>query len=100
MSHYTRGAAFERKVKKYYEELGWFSVRAAGSHGVADIVSVTKLLGKTLVNFVSCRSNGKWTKQELQELRYAARCHGANPLTARPLKNGKIELLAINLSDR
>jgi Holliday junction resolvase len=38
--NYQRGRAFEYKVKKHYESLGWFVVRAAGSKGPADLLAV------------------------------------------------------------
>jgi len=36
---YERGRAFEYAVKKKLEERGWTVIRAAGSHGWADLVA-------------------------------------------------------------
>lgn len=39
---YEAGANFERRVKKHYEKLGYWCIRAAGSHGVADVVCLKR----------------------------------------------------------
>ncbi len=39
MSRYSKGARFERRVKKYLEDLGFYCVRSAGSRGEFDIVA-------------------------------------------------------------
>lgn len=40
MTKYTRGANYERLMKKRLEALGYYVVRSAGSHGVADLVAI------------------------------------------------------------
>lgn len=39
---YINGAAFERRVKKLLENEGYYAARAAGSHGLFDVVGVRK----------------------------------------------------------
>ena len=39
MTQYQRGASFERRVKKYLEEKGYYVIRSAGSHGFGDLVA-------------------------------------------------------------
>ena len=41
-TQYRRGADFERKLKKYLEELGYFVVRSAGSTGQVDLVAIKR----------------------------------------------------------
>ena len=36
-NNYKRGANLERSIKAYYESIGYIAVRAAGSHGFADV---------------------------------------------------------------
>lgn len=36
--NYIKGRAFEYKVKKYFEELGYMTFRSAGSHSIADLI--------------------------------------------------------------
>ena len=38
MTNYSRGANFERRVKKHMEDAGWICFRSAGSHSPADLV--------------------------------------------------------------
>lgn len=40
MSNYSRGAARERQAVELFTSRGWFAVRAAGSHGPADVVAL------------------------------------------------------------
>lgn len=40
MTNYSRGAAYERKVKKEYEEAGFLVIRSAGSKGPVDLVAI------------------------------------------------------------
>jgi len=38
--NYQRGRAKEYRVKKNYEECGYYVVRAAGSHSVCDLIAM------------------------------------------------------------
>lgn len=89
-NHYARGAAFERKVKEYLEVAGYYAVRAAGSHGLTDIIAVHPMTyrkrnknGKTL--FIQCKT-GKATmsKKDRNSLYDLATQYGATPLLAQP----------------
>jgi hypothetical protein len=51
----ARGASFERKVADLLESDGYLVIRAAGSHGAADLVALK--LGQVL--FVQCKLNGR-----------------------------------------
>lgn len=54
MSRKRRGINFERRVKKYLEDRGWFAVRCAGSKPV-DVIAMRK--GE--VRIIECKINGK-----------------------------------------
>jgi Holliday junction resolvase len=40
LTNYSRGAAFERKIKKQYEAEGYYVIRSAGSKGPLDLVAL------------------------------------------------------------
>lgn len=42
MTRYTRGRAFEWRIRKYYEQHDFLVTRSAGSKGKADLVAVRK----------------------------------------------------------
>ena len=42
MTKYTRGRAFEWRIRKYYEQHDFLVTRSAGSKGKADLVAVRK----------------------------------------------------------
>lgn len=63
LTNYSRGAAFERKIKKQYEEAGWFVVRAAGSKGPVDLVAVLMQDDYIDVLLIQCKAQ-KPTKRE------------------------------------
>ena len=40
MSGYSKGANFERRVRKHLEKQGWVVFRSAGSHSPADLIAL------------------------------------------------------------
>lgn len=58
MTNYARGAAFERRVVAKLEAAGWLCVRAAGSHGVADVVALRGTYNGTRVMLIECKTGG------------------------------------------
>lgn len=52
-NNYARGAAFERKVKEHLESFGWLAVRAAGSHGLVDVIGIDQDGG---VHLIQCKT--------------------------------------------
>ncbi len=65
MSNYSRGANFERRVAKWYEEQGMDVTRAAGSHGISDVTAFFR--GKIIFN--SLRLTPYWSPIEREEFR-------------------------------
>ncbi len=91
MSNASRGATFERAVAARLRMGGWYVTRAAGSHGVADLLAVSP--GE--VAFVQCKLGGPgafppiaWNTLFEMALRY-----GGVPLVAHRPKRGHIEFL-------
>lgn len=57
MNNKALGAAFERTVKKHYEELGFFVLKSGGSFSEVDLaVFSTGHLKETF--FIQCKRNG------------------------------------------
>ena len=50
MTNYSKGANFERRVKRYLESCGYYVVRSAGSHGVLDLVGFMYIAGQSVFN--------------------------------------------------
>lgn len=42
MTQYSRGATYERKIKKEYEAMGYYVIRSAGSRGPVDLVAINR----------------------------------------------------------
>lgn len=78
MSNASKGAAFENKVKNILISKGFVAVRSAGSHGIVDILAVCQ----EQILFIQCKTNGKISKDDRQELISLARHHGAMPIIA------------------
>jgi Holliday junction resolvase len=77
--NYVSGARFERRVKEYYENMGYFVVRSAGSHSPVDLVAIKKN-GSAL--FIQCKTDGKMSPKEKAELIAVSKKAGAIPLVA------------------
>lgn len=54
-SNYAAGAAFERKIKKVWENLGYEVVRSAGSHGPFDLVALPTSKRDTKIIAIQCK---------------------------------------------
>jgi len=61
---YEIGSAFERRVKKYFEDLGYFVIKSAGSKSPIDLVCL-KLGNNTIIQ---CRTRGNLTEEEERKL--------------------------------
>lgn len=90
MSTYRRGANFERRVKKYFEDLGYYVIRSAGSHGVFDLIAIKR----GIVLGIQCKIDGKLTPKEKLAMLTASAKFGIKPLLAyREGRKLKIEYL-------
>lgn len=72
-NNYARGAQFERKVKDYLESKGFYAVRAAGSHGLTDVIAIAPLkylledMGAVIL-FIQCKT-GKATMSKADRIK-------------------------------
>lgn len=65
--NYNKGRAYEYKIKKRYEKLGYTVFRSAGSHSPADLVAVCPVVlraatlhaPQTEVIFIQCKTSKK-----------------------------------------
>jgi hypothetical protein len=101
MTNYTRGRAFEYRVKAFFERLGWWVCRAAGSHGKADLVAVrapnfhdafgpgNPLPGETA--FIQAKL-GAISKSEREEFWRLCERYAVDPLLAVKKGRGKYEI--------
>jgi Holliday junction resolvase len=98
---YKRGRALEYLMKDKLEKQGYFVVRAAGSHGVADIIGVRKqrlyfpIGNKNYYHeilFVSCKIPQYAPPGERKALIEAAEECGAVPMITMKNKSGQWEL--------
>lgn len=64
--NYRKGYSFEKRVQKYFEENGYYVIRAAGSHGAADLVVIRPY---RIPIFVQCKYNRNITSDEKMKLR-------------------------------
>lgn len=79
MTNYSRGADFERAVKKDMERNGWLVTRAAGSHGLWDLKAVAPA---PVVALVQCKRDGKLSIDERRSLRDVAWAFDCIPVLA------------------
>jgi Holliday junction resolvase len=86
------GDYFERQTREALRAHGWFVVRAAGSHGLADLVALRA--GNTPL-VVSCKVSGQIPRAERLAFVEAARGAGARPLLACRVVRGYVDLYAV-----
>lgn len=63
--NYISGRAFEYKVKKYLESHGHLVFRSAGSHSIADLISISMKLDRTVL--IQCKHHKINKKQILND---------------------------------
>ena len=76
---YENGRALEYRVKHQLEADGWFVIRSAGSHSIADLVAFK--MGKPTL-FIQCKTNGRVPQEEKDELVKVSKSVGAIPVLA------------------
>jgi len=88
---YIAGSRFERQVVKLYQDAGWIAIRAAGSHGTADVWAA---LDRRL-HMIACKVKGKLPNQERLKLIAAITRAGAEPILAFRQQRGVITLVHV-----
>lgn len=78
-NNYVKGANFERKVKKFYEGLGYLVFRTAGSHSPADLIAFPPLrnIKEWQPILIQCKNTKKvYLPDDMKELKSVAEEHG------------------------
>ena len=105
MTSYSKGASFERKIKKILEAKGMFVVRSAGSKGPVDLIAFNKKYDGYLPHLheklvypwvIQVKTLGKVRGEELGILIRLAMEYGALPVLVRQLSH---RIQFINLKD-
>jgi Holliday junction resolvase len=79
MTSRGQGDYLERQARLALESAGWWVIRAAGSHGIADLVAMR---ADRLPLLVSCKKGGTIPRQERHRLWLTAQATGARPVLA------------------
>jgi Holliday junction resolvase len=77
--NYVKGANFERKVKKFYEGLGYLVFRTAGSHSPADLIAFSPLKNMKEWNpiLIQCKNTKKvYLPKDMEQLKTIAEQYG------------------------
>jgi hypothetical protein len=53
-TNYARGVAFERRIKKEWEDMGYLCLRSAGSHGPFDLIAIPRAKNRR-VTAIQCK---------------------------------------------
>ena len=81
---YAKGYRFERKVKKHFEDMGWYVVRQ-GKSAFPDLICIKNsgipdIVYSNFVKFVECKMNkylSRKEKEDFKELIKIAPCYVA-----------------------
>jgi len=84
MGKYAIGARLENTTKDILLEDDWVAVRAAGSHGIIDVIAIKR----GIVWFIQCRKGGNLALEERKELVALAKKHGAISILVYKTKEG------------
>lgn len=85
--NYRNGAVFENQVKRYFEGMGCLAFRSAGSHGLADVIAVSK---DGAMFLIQCKKSGIFPKSEIAGLIQASQLFPCTFLLADHKERGKI----------
>lgn len=88
-TQYKRGYNFELAVKKKWEGRGYWVIRAAGSHGKADLVALINDADQCLVFLIQCKLKGAISLKDMKELEDLARSLGCTAVLAYKDKDNK-----------
>ncbi len=76
--NYRAGYLLELSTKKKWEEKGFYVIRSAGSHGIADLVALCSgSSGNPLVYLIQCKTKGKISLSDRHNLKMTADSLGA-----------------------
>lgn len=92
----SKGDYLERSTRAALEQHSWFVIRAAGSHGVADLVA---LRAGFMPLLISCKTNGKIPRTERAALIATAADTEAMPVLAYRTTRGYVDLAIVTEDD-
>lgn len=92
MTNRQRGDYFERQARDALEAVGWFVIRAAGSHGPADLVALKAHFTPLLV---SCKLDGRIGPEERAVVLAHAEQAGARAVLAKREKQATATFCSI-----
>jgi len=75
---YRKGYRFEIYVANYLRRNGFYVIRAAGSHGIFDLIAIYH----GCIYGIQCKTNGRLLRKELIEIVKTAEKHGIIPFLA------------------
>jgi len=80
MNAKKKGTRFEYRVRDYFLKKGYFVARSAGSHGIFDLIAIPP--GGGSVYGIQCKTGGRLTGSQKEEMKKVARKYGIIPLFA------------------
>lgn len=85
---YNRGSAFERRVKRELEDVGYYVMKSGGSKGPADIIAIDTTGTAFLIQ---CKKDGKLSKKEWEDLvKLGLQFHSSTLHVSKPKRNEPI----------
>jgi len=84
---YIKGYAFEMRVKKYFESIGYTVFRSAGSHSVADLIAFQPPFYPSLIQ---CKVGGTMSKKEKDKFCEVARKNNIVAILVSRNKKGRL----------
>lgn len=91
-THYCSGRTFEYRVKRHLEGRGFFVMRAPQSKGPVDLIAFHG--GRCLL--IQCKIGDWYEVDSWNEFYRLAKSHGAEPIFATKVENGRLQLNLIN----
>jgi Holliday junction resolvase len=95
-TNYRRGADFERRVRADLTSRGYVAIRAAGSHGVADILAMKRFDTPLMVQV---KKDGRLGPKERCALVAEAKRAGATPIMAAHVLGQGIRYTIVSVMD-
>ena len=91
---YNRGSAFERRIKRELESVGYYVIKSGGSKGAVDL-SATSPRGTQL--WLQCKKDGKLSKAEWEKLSELGAIHNTTTVhVCKPKRNEPIKFEIIH----
>lgn len=91
---YNRGSAFERRIKRELEDVGYYVVKSGGSKGAVDLAATSPLGGQI---WIQCKKDGRLSKADFEELLKLGKDYNTTTLhVCKPKRNEPIKFDVIH----